>query len=84
MILIILLFTFSILGAIIVAYFGRDELIDGRKYIFYLGNCSAIFSVFFAINKNWSEMFSSIAIILITGISYQLSFEKKFAIERKR
>lgn len=78
MILEVVLFLLSIPAGFLIAYFARDELIQGRKYFKIIIILSIISAVYFFLTKTQEIAFSSLFVTIISYIGYHKSFDKKW------
>jgi hypothetical protein len=84
MVLLILLLLLTIPAAILVAWLARDELIDGRRWLFILTIISAVSMIVFFVRSETLYALYSIIVLIFSGVSWLLSYRKGFAVVRKR
>lgn len=77
-VLIVLLLVLAFPIGLLIAWMGRDELKDGRKWFKGIIIISAIIGIILVVFKRYAEGLTFLFIIIFTGISLWKSYDKKW------
>ncbi len=66
----------------LITYWANDELVAGRKWFRVVIIVSVVVGAWFAFVENYAVSWTCAFILIVTGISYRKSFDKKWV--RKR
>lgn len=77
-VLIVVLLVLAFPVGLLIAWMGRDELKDGRKWFQRIIIISAIIGIISVLFKRYTEGLTFLFIIIFTGISLWKSYDKKW------